>query len=175
MINKNTYSLFILKPGFVEFEDRLEEILNENDIKIVVRENGILPLNKMKIHYAEHEGKSFYNTLVAYMTKGEVKGIYNFAPNTVKMVVASTNLNENEEDFIVRSRKLVKEVLRPEMELNRIDFNMLSDEDFKELKTTANGIHASDSGESARREINNLFPNYFEQLNKNSSKDICLE
>ena len=69
--------------------------------------------------------------------------------------------DESEADFITRSRAVVKEVLRPTLALSREDYAQLSDEDFKELCMTANGIHASDKPESAVNEINNLFPEYF--------------
>ena len=35
---------------------------------------------------------------------------------------------------------------------------------FKEVAMTANGIHASDSPEAAEREINNFFPEYFDEI-----------
>ena len=78
------------------------------------------------------------------------------------MVVSSTIEGESEEGFIVRSRKVVKEVLRPMLAFRREDFPNLSDEQFKELTMTANGVHASDSPASAEKEVNNLFPDYFE-------------
>lgn len=100
------------------------------------------------------------------MTTGNVSGLVKFNPNCIRMVVSSKIENETEEEFIVRSRQVVKEVLRPALTFNRQKFAFLSDTDFKELTMTANGIHASDSPASAEREINNLFPNYFENENQ---------
>ena len=154
-----TYSLFILKPGFIGKKEEVLKLLDDNGIKVDVMEETVLSLAQAERHYAEHFGKSFYNGLVEYMTQGAVKGIYKFSPECIKMVVSS-KLDENEEDFIVRSRKVVKEVLRPALALTREDFASLSDEDFKELTLTANGIHASDKPESAEKEITNLFPNF---------------
>ena len=95
----NTYSLFILKPGFTDKFKELNKVLVENKIKI----------------------------------------------------------EETEKEFIERTRKLVKEVLRPSLALSREKYKILSDEEFNQLTTTANVIHASDSPESAQEEILNLF------------------
>lgn len=151
-----THSLFILKPGFIEKFDELKEILKENNINIDKLSEGVLPLNKIEAHYEEHKGKSFYEGLVRYMTEGDVKGIYKFDATSITMQVSS-NLNESEENFITRTRTLVKEVIRPKFALKREDFKDLSNEDFEELTKTANVLHASDSPASAEREIKNLF------------------
>lgn len=150
-----TYSLFILKPGFVDKFDELKAILAQNEIKIEKFKEGVLPLDKVEVHYEEHKGKSFYDGLVRYMTQGDVKGIYKFDPNTITMLVSSLK-DESEEDFITRTRALVKEVIRPKFALKREAFKALSDEDFEELTKTANVLHASDSPVSAEREIKNL-------------------
>lgn len=157
--NKNTYSLFITKPGFVNKQNLIEKILNKNNIVVVKKEEQQLLRSKVELHYAEHEGKNFYTKLVNYMTNGVVEGLHKFDPTCVVMVVASANKNETEENFITRSREVVKTQLRPALEFNRRDFN-LSDADFNELTKTANGIHASDSPASAKREIKNLCPSY---------------
>lgn len=156
-----TYSLFILKPGFMAKKEEVLKLLDKNGINVDVMEETVLGQEQVERHYEEHFGKPFYSTLVEYMTTGNVKGIFKFKPTCVKMVVSSKDKNETEEDFIVRSRKVVKEVLRPALTFNREKFAKLSDEDFKELTMTANGIHASDKPESAVKEINNLFPDYF--------------
>ncbi|MBP3345073.1 MAG: hypothetical protein J6K97_02600 [Clostridia bacterium] len=155
-----TYSLFIIKPGYVAKKEEVLDLLNKNDIKVDVMEETVLVKEQVERHYEEHFGKSFYSTLVNYMTTGAVQDIYKFEPTCVKMVVTSAK-DETEEEFITRSRAVVKEVLRPALTLKREDFAALSDEEYKELTMTANGIHASDKPESAVKEINNLFPKYF--------------
>lgn len=156
-----TYSLFIIKPGCVSKREEVLKLLEENAIKVEAMEETILSRKQVEKHYEEHFGKSFYDTLVEYMTTGDVKGIYKFEPNCIKMVVSS-KLDEDEQEFITRSRQVVKEVLRPALAFKREDFAYLSDEDYKELTMTANGIHASDKPESAVKEINNLFPGYLD-------------
>ena len=111
-------------------------------------------------HYAEHYGKPFYNDLVDYMTTGNVQDLVKFYADSLVMVVSSKIENENEADFITRSRKVVKEVLRPALAFKREKLNFLSEEQYKELIMTANGVHASDSPESAEREIENFFPGF---------------
>lgn len=165
MENLKTYSLFIIKPGFIDKESEITKILEENDIKVVKREKCLLPLSRVEKHYSEHLGKPFYNTLVGYMTNGNVGDIYKFNPNCVKMIVSSTRPNEAEDEFITRSRAVVKEIIRPRIELKAEHFD-LSPEDFKELKCTANGLHASDCAASAEREINNMFPCFEQELEK---------
>lgn len=158
----NTYSLFILKPGYLAKKEEVLKLLDKNGIKVETMEETVLEKAQVERHYEEHFGKGFYNTLVEYMTTGKVLDIFKFNPQCVKMVVSSKVEGESEEEFIVRSRKVVKEVLRPALAFNRSKFAQLSDEDFKELTMTANGVHASDSPASAEREINNLFPDYFD-------------
>ena len=152
----NTYSLFILKPGFTDKFKELNKVLVENKIKIEDLKKCVLPIEKIEKHYKEHKGKPFYESLVRYMTEGDVKGIYKFNPECIVMVVSS-EIEETEKEFIERTRKLVKEVLRPSLALSREKYKILSDEEFNQLTTTANVIHASDSPESAQEEILNLF------------------
>ena len=156
-----TYSLFIIKPGFLAKKEEVFKLLDQNGIKIDKMQESMLTREMVERHYQEHYGKPFYNSLVDYMTTGNVEDLMKFNPNCIRMVVSSKIENETEEDFIVRSRKVVKEVLRPALAFNRKKFAFLSDEQFQELSMTANGIHASDSPASAEREINNLFPDYF--------------
>ena len=157
----NTYSCLILKPGVVHRYLELVKVLKENNINIVDANLSVLSEAEADVHYAEHREKDFFKTLVTYMTTGDVKGITSFDPESVRMVVSSTIKNETEDEFIARTRKLVKEVIRPMLAFSSEDYAYLSDDDFRELTMTANGIHASDSGKSAIREINNLFPNQF--------------
>lgn len=157
-----TYSLLILKPGFLAKKEEFLKLLQENNINVDVMQETILEKQQAEAHYAEHFGKPFYSGLVEYMTTGEVKGIYKFKPNCILMVASSTIEGETEQEFITRSRKVVKEVLRPALTFNRAKFAQLSDEDFKELTMTANGVHASDSPASAMREIENMFPECFD-------------
>ncbi|MDR1013376.1 MAG: nucleoside-diphosphate kinase [Coriobacteriales bacterium] len=85
-------------------------------------------------NYAEHEGKPFYEGLVAYITSGPV----------VKMVVSGP-------DAVPIARKLMGATNPRDAAPGTIrgDFGLVMD---------ANVIHGSDSPESAEREIAIFFP-----------------
>lgn len=156
-----TYSLLITKPGFLKKQKEIEAVLKKNDMAIVVKRESMFTAQTMEFHYAEHYGKPFYNTLVEYMTTGNIKNLVQFPADCVAMVVTSTRKNESEQEFIDRSRKVIKEQIRPMLTFKREKMKFLSDEDYKEVTMTANGMHASDSPASAKREINNFFPEFF--------------
>ncbi|MDR3037130.1 MAG: nucleoside-diphosphate kinase [Coriobacteriales bacterium] len=85
-------------------------------------------------NYAEHEGKPFYQGLIAYITSGPV----------VKMVVSGP-------EAVAVARKLMGATNPREAVPGTIrgDFGLVMD---------ANVIHGSDSPESAEREIAIFFP-----------------
>lgn len=84
-------------------------------------------------HYAEHNGKSFYNDLVSYITSGPV----------VAMVWQG-------DDCVTLVRKIVGATKPSEAVPGTIRGDFCS-------HTNHNVIHASDSDESAEREINLFF------------------
>ena len=86
-----------------------------------------------KANYAEHEGKPFYDGLIAYVTSGPV----------VKMVVSG-------EGAVAKVRKLMGATNPAEAAPGTIrgDFGLVMDE---------NVIHGSDSPASAEREIGIFF------------------
>ena len=86
-------------------------------------------------HYAEHAGKSFYNDLVSYITSAPV----------VAMV-----WQLDDENCVSLVRKVVGATKPSEAALGTIRGDFCS-------HTNHNIIHASDSDESAEREINLFF------------------
>lgn len=102
-------------------------------------------------HYEEHYGKAFYPTLIKFITSGPIIAMVvegNNAIKGVRHIVGSTNPDEGDVGTI------------------RADFSSLSN---------FNLVHASDSPESAQREMNLYFkeeelcPNYktmFELIQK---------
>ncbi len=94
-----------------------------------------------KKHYAEHEGKSFYDNLLDFITSGP----------SVAMILEGNNI-------VPEVRKMVGATNPAEAQTGTIRG------DFKEepLKSvTENMIHASDSDQSAKREIGLFFGNMF--------------
>jgi len=80
-------------------------------------------------HYAEHEGKPFYNSLIEYITSGPVLAMVLEGENAilgVRHIVGKTNPDEADVGTIRADFCTVKEY---------------------------NAVHASDSPESAKREI----------------------
>jgi nucleoside-diphosphate kinase len=96
-------------------------------------EQGVVTPEQAKANYAEHEGKPFYEGLIAYITSGPV----------VKMVLRGP-------DAVVVCRKLMGATNPREAAPGTIrgDFG---------LELDANVVHGSDSPASAEREIGIFF------------------
>lgn len=98
-------------------------------LKIERMELGVVSAQEARANYAEHEGKPFYDGLVAYITSGPV----------VKMLVSGPGA-------VAVCRKLMGATNPAEAAPGTIrgDFGLTLD---------ANVVHGSDSVESAEREI----------------------
>lgn len=131
----NELSFAMLKPGIVQ-----RRLVGEILARIEKKGLDIVALKLMKIdkklarnHYIEHEGKPFYEGLITYITSGPV----------VAMVVSG-------DDAVGLLRKLcgatkVEDALPGTIRGDYADH------------TRMNVIHASDSMESAKREIDLFF------------------
>lgn len=95
--------------------------------------------------YAEHEGKNFYPTLVEYMTSGPILA--------VKIVSDDENLIKNLRKFVGNTDPAKAE----EGTLRR----MYGCPELYEQGQPTNAIHASDSPESASRELPFFFPEQY--------------
>lgn len=96
-------------------------------------ELGVLTKEQAAANYAEHEGKPFYDGLIAYITSGPVVKMVLSGPNAVSIcrkLMGATNPLEAAPGTI------------------RGDFGLIMD---------ANVVHGSDSPESAEREIGIFF------------------
>ncbi|MGV8082910.1 MAG: nucleoside-diphosphate kinase [Coriobacteriia bacterium] len=102
-------------------------------LKIERMELGVVTPQQAAANYAEHEGKPFYDGLVAYVTSGPV----------VKMVISGENA-------VAVCRKLIGATNPADAAPGTIrgDFGLILD---------ANIIHGSDSPASAEREIGIFF------------------
>lgn len=125
----------MLKPGVINRRIVGEVInrLEKKGLKLVgmkmMRISDALAAN----HYAEHKEKSFFSELTSYITSGPVVAMVWEADNCVQIVrkiVGSTKVEDSQPGTI------------------RGDYS---------LHTNHNIIHASDSNESAMREINLFF------------------
>ena len=131
-------TLFLIKPN-VTSRSQIGEVLQ------MVEKNGfsieMLKMFKMDMataeeFYTEHKGKSFYHRLVDFMTSGK----------TVAAVLHRTN-----------AVPLLRELI------GNTDFHQARAGTIRFLyanSITRNAVHASDSIESAKREIGIIFPDY---------------
>lgn len=132
MIEK-TYTM--IKPDGVR-NGHIGEIVNRFErmgLTVERMELGMVSEELAKANYAEHEGKPFYEGLIAYITSGPV----------VKMVVSGENA-------VATVRKLMGATNPADAAPGTIrgDFGLTMDE---------NVIHGSDSVASAEREIGVFF------------------
>ena len=132
MIEK-TYTM--IKPDGVR-NGHIGEIVNRFvrvGLTVERMELGMVTEELAKANYAEHEGKPFYDGLIAYITSGPV----------VKMVVSGENA-------VATVRKLMGATNPADAAPGTIrgDFGLTMDE---------NVIHGSDSVASAEREIGVFF------------------
>ena len=132
MIEK-TYTM--IKPDGVR-NGHIGEIVNRFErvgLTVERMELGMVTEELAKANYAEHEGKPFYDGLIAYITSGPV----------VKMVVSGENA-------VATVRKLMGATHPADAAPGTIrgDFGLTMDE---------NVIHGSDSVASAEREIGVFF------------------
>ena len=132
MIEK-TYTM--IKPDGVR-NGHIGEIVNRFErvgLTVERMELGMVTEELAKANYAEHEGKPFYDGLIAYITSGPV----------VKMVVSGENA-------VATVRKLMGATNPADAAAGTIrgDFGLTMDE---------NVIHGSDSVASAEREIGVFF------------------
>ena len=105
-----------------------------------------LTKEQAKAFYKEHEGKDFYNLLVNFISSR-------------KVVAIRIEYPEYEEDFIPRFRQFIIGDTDPNKALpGTMRYYFGSKTEFAE-GLPANGVHSSDSRESAKRELSFFFPN----------------
>ena len=124
-------TLSIIKPDAVA-KNVIGEIISrfeKNDLKIIAAKLITLSDSDAGGFYAEHEGKPFYNDLIAFMTSG---------PVFIQVLEG--------EDAIAKNRELMgnTDPSKADVGTIRADFAQTID---------ANAVHGSDSPESAAREI----------------------
>ena len=124
-------TLSIIKPDAVA-KNVIGEIISrfeKNDLKIIAAKLITLSDSDAGGFYAEHEGKPFYNDLIAFMTSG---------PVFVQVLEG--------EDAIAKNRELMgnTDPSKADVGTIRADFAQTID---------ANAVHGSDSEKSAIREI----------------------
>lgn len=133
MSYERTFAL--LKPGVLQ-RRIVGEILTrieKKGLRILALKLMRLERNLVEAHYAEHKGKDFYPPLVDYMTSGPVVAMVlagEHATHQLRKITGPTNPDDADPGTI------------------RGDYSE---------KTNRNVVHASDSPESAEREIGLFF------------------
>ena len=128
-------SLVILKPDAVQrgLVGTILARLEQRGLKIIGMKLMQIDEGLARTHYAEHEGKGFFNDLVSYITSGPVVVLVIAGENVIEMVrstVGATN-----------PAKAAPGTIRGDLAVS-IGRNL---------------IHASDKPESGEREVANFF------------------
>jgi nucleoside-diphosphate kinase len=128
-------SLILLKPGVLQrrLVGKVLARFEEKGLNIIALKMIQMSKPMAETHYKEHQGKDFYQKLVDYTLSGPVIAAViqgNEAISVIRKLVGPTNLNDSHPGTI------------------RGDFA---------AQTRLNIVHASDSPESAEREINLFF------------------
>ena len=128
-------TLSIIKPDAVA-KNVIGEIISRfetNDLKIIAAKLITLSDSEAGGFYAEHEGKPFYNDLIAFMTSG---------PVFIQVLEG--------EDAIAKYREVMGSTNPREASPGTIRADFADSID-------ANAVHGSDSPDSAKREIDYFF------------------
>lgn len=131
-------TLVLLKPDAVErgLVGTILGRLEAKGLKIVALDQRTLEPDTLAEHYAEHVGKSFYDDLVAFMSRGPVVALVVEGPedtwDVVRSMIGATN-----------PRQAAPGSIRGDLGIH----------------LTENLVHGSDSADSAGREVKIFFPN----------------
>ena len=130
-------TLVLCKPDAVE-RGLIGEIISRIErrgLRLVAAELRTVTVELASVHYAEHRGKPFFDTLVAFLTRSPVMALVIEGPEgvhrTLRTMMGSTDPMESAPGTI------------------RGDLA---------IQMSENVIHGSDSAESAAREIGIWFP-----------------
>ena len=130
-------TLFLCKPDAVERKlvGEIVRRLERRGLAIVAMDLRHIDVETAAVHYAEHEGKPFFDELVAFITRGPlVAMVVEGGPDTwqvVRKMMGATN-----------PREAAPGTIRGDLA----------------LETGENLVHGSDGPESAEREIALFFP-----------------
>jgi nucleoside-diphosphate kinase len=129
-------TLVICKPDAVErrLVGEIIDRIERKGLTLVACELRTIDVATAKRHYAEHDGKPFFDDLVAFITRGPVMLLVVEGPEAFKVwrtLMGSTN-----------PREAVPGTIRGDLA----------------IELTENLVHRSDAPESAERELGLFFP-----------------
>ena len=143
-------TLVLIKPDGVK-RGLIGKILNhyeEKSLEIVALKLITATVDSAKEHYIEHEGREYFEELINYVTDGKM--------------CAMILIGEKAVD-VVRKINGDKDPVKAELASIRGEFT---------LDKTHNLVHASDSPESAEREISIWFPELIHDDNYKKTVDL---
>ena len=125
----------IIKPDATKrnISGRINQIIEENDLRIIAQKRIKLSFDQAKKFYSTHNKKPFFNDLINYMTSG---------PVIVQVLEANNAVNKYRE---------IMGATNPEKAKNGTIRKKLA------LNVQENSVHGSDSIKNAKNEINFFF------------------
>ena len=128
-------TLSIIKPDATKrnISGRINQIIEENDLRIIAQKRIKLSFDQAKKFYSTHNKKPFFNDLINYMTSG---------PVVVQVLEANNAVDKYRE---------IMGATNPEKAKNGTIRKILA------LNVQENSVHGSDSIKNAKDEINFFF------------------
>ena len=128
-------TLSIIKPDATKrnISGRINQIIEENDLRIIAQKRIKLSFDQAKKFYSTHNKKPFFNDLINYMTSG---------PVVVQVLEANNAVDKYRE---------IMGATNPEKAKNGTIRKILA------LNVQENSVHGSDSIKNAKNEINFFF------------------
>lgn len=129
-------SYVMVKPEFANYQAVIDEVKQRlQEAGLIVTKESFLnyTAKDAKKHYAEHVGKDFYPALEEYITSDKAYGMQVEGENAISVI-----------------RTIIGSTKNPAEGTIRYDIPALLG---LELRVTQNVVHASDSVESANREL----------------------
>lgn len=129
-------SYVMVKPEFANFQAVIDEVKQRlQEAGLIVTKESFLRYTEAdaKRHYAEHVGKSFYPELESYITSDKAYGMQVEGENAISTIRAIIGSTKNPAEGTIRYDIPLSLGL--------------------ELRVTQNVVHASDSVDSAKREL----------------------
>jgi len=146
-------TLVLVKPDGVKraLVGKIIDQYEQKSLEIVAVKIITATKDEARKHYSEHAGKSFFEELINYMTEGKMCAMILMGDKAID---------------VVRKINGDKDPLKAELGSIRGKFT---------IDKTHNLVHASDSTESAEREISIWFPELNEKDNLETAKNLFLK
>lgn len=136
------YTLSIIKPDATQHVLAINQMIQDERLKILISKSIHLTQQQAENFYAEHRGKGFYDGLVKFMSS---------APVIVQVLEGS--------NAIRRYRDLMGATHPKEAKEGTIRYRFGNKENM-----TENAVHGSDGTKSAKREIDFYFTDFADHL-----------